>query len=122
MAELPERPLIMMNFVSPTHSAFAPGKALAYGTLCRLICRQMEAPPGGWLLGHFYYLLRDGLSEREDMRCVYAILLNSSPIFSLALDGASILIPHYLMAIKHLVRPNSLGLDLNDSHTLACSL
>ncbi|ELR22787.1 Rap/ran-GAP protein [Acanthamoeba castellanii str. Neff] len=104
------RPLELLDVFGPwlfaacqLSEAFVVGKALAYGTLCRLVCRRTEAAPGSWLLGHFYRLLRDGLVARTDMRCAYAILLNSSLLFALALDGASVLIPHYLATIRHLI-------------------
>jgi hypothetical protein len=96
--------LFSLSFHVCVDRTFVVGKALAYGTLCRLVCRRTEAAPGSWLLGHFYRLLRDGLLAWTDMRCAYAILLNSSLLFALALDGASVLIPHYLAAVRHIVR------------------
>jgi hypothetical protein len=77
------------------------GITLAFGAICRLFCRRTPAFPLR-LLSHFYNVIRTGLMSTEKS-IWWTIIVNSYNIFSLALPGASSLIPYYVSKAKELL-------------------
>ncbi|KAF7287226.1 hypothetical protein GWI33_002045 [Rhynchophorus ferrugineus] len=88
-----------------TIDKYESGKAEALGTLCRIFCAKKtgeEILPV--YLARFYMAISQGLKSNSNSKecgeCMVAILMNSTDIFSLDLDGARILIPAYISALE----------------------
>jgi len=71
------------------------------------VCRHSQINLPKRLLAHFYDAIQLGLVEGSGTKVSWAILEHTANIFSLALPGASILIPAYLIEIKSIVRLTS---------------
>lgn len=56
---------------------------------------------------------------KYDVRCTYAIVANSTQLFSLGLEGASILIPCYIAATRYMVTGIKLDPVVLNFHTTA---
>ncbi|ENN80658.1 hypothetical protein YQE_02924, partial [Dendroctonus ponderosae] len=101
-----------------TIDKYESGKAEALGTLCRIFCSKKtgeEILPV--YLARFYLAVTQGLksnsSSRECGECMVAILMNSSNIFSLDLDGVRSLIPAYISALEIVLPDKDLKLGSN---------
>jgi hypothetical protein len=79
---------------------YSDGKAIAYGCMCRLMCRRHDQPIPENLLPHFYRLIIKGLLSK-DLKVYYAIIMNSSNIFNLPLPGCYVLIPTFISSIEN---------------------
>ncbi|RWS11211.1 Ral GTPase-activating protein subunit beta-like protein [Dinothrombium tinctorium] len=82
---------------------FESGQAEAIGALCRLFSSKKtgeEILPV--YLARFYLVLQHGLSTKENVRCLLlsSILMDSTKLFQLNLNGINILIPHFLRAME----------------------
>lgn len=83
---------------------FESGKAEALGTLCRIICSKKtgeEILP--MYLARFYMAVQVGLKvppNRECTETMVAILINSSDLFRLDLDGVRMLLPVFISALE----------------------
>lgn len=92
-----------------TIDKFESGRAEALGTLCRVMCAKKtgeEILPV--YLARFYLALQQGLKIGDTRDCgetVIAILMNSSDLFRLDLDGVRILVPAFINALE-VVLPN----------------
>ncbi|CAO3694673.1 unnamed protein product [Rhizopus microsporus] len=75
------------------------GKASAYGSLCRLMSQIPEENIPESYYAAFYKSIIKGLSS-GNLSIVYAILLNSSNLFTFPLPGIHILIPFFIEAIE----------------------
>ncbi|XP_049826190.1 ral GTPase-activating protein subunit beta isoform X3 [Aethina tumida] len=88
---------------------YEAGRAEALGTLCRIMCAKKtgeEILPV--YLARFYLAVLQGLklnSYRECGETMVAILLNSTDLFRLDLDGVRVLVPSFIAALE-LVLPN----------------
>eukprot|EP01114_Cavostelium_apophysatum_P016785 TRINITY_DN4844_c0_g1_i3.p1 TRINITY_DN4844_c0_g1~~TRINITY_DN4844_c0_g1_i3.p1 ORF type:complete len:1456 (+),score=431.48 TRINITY_DN4844_c0_g1_i3:258-4625(+) len=107
---------------------YTEGKAKAFGSLCRLICRHYVPYPGYYtpdILPHFYTTLHYALCNpaHDSDEISWAIVENSSNIFNLALPGATILIPYYLVEINRLLRGHPPPLEVRRRGIIiVCSL
>lgn len=88
-----------------TIDKYESGRAEALGTLCRIMCSKKtgeEILPV--YLARFYLAVQQGLkvaAQHKDCgETVIAILMNSSDLFRLDLDGVRILIPDYINALE----------------------
>lgn len=96
--ESPELP------ASLTIDKYESGKAEAIGALCRVFCAKKtgeEILPV--YLARFYLALQQGLKISPNRECgetLVSILLNSSDLFRLDLDGVQILIPSVISALE----------------------
>lgn len=81
-----------------TSSDFSDGRAIAYGCMCRMMCRRHDQPIPEDVFPHFYRLLVKGLCS-DDLKINYAIIMNSVGIFTLGLPGSYIIVPTYVAAI-----------------------
>lgn len=79
---------------------FNEGRALAFRSLGRIICRHSHINLPRKLLAHFYDAVQLGLIESSGTKVSHAILESSSSIFALALPGANVLIPAFLTEIR----------------------
>ena len=121
-----------LTFSQPAHSSltdladlplnltidkYESGRAEALGTLCRIMCSKKtgeEILPV--YLARFYLAIQQGLKIHNDRECgesMIAILINSSNLFRVDLDGVRILIPAFISALE-IVLPNK-DLKLNSS-------
>lgn len=64
-----------------------------------MMIRRHDRAPLPAYMDHFYLVIHRGL-QGNDASVIYEILSNSVDIFSLCLDGSTILIPAYLSAIS----------------------
>ncbi|CAO3638558.1 unnamed protein product [Cunninghamella blakesleeana] len=80
-------------------SKYDNGRAYAFGSLCRLVCRKPEEdlPPNFY--AHFYRCILKGLASENDA-IIQSIIQNSERIFAFSLPGVHILIPPYIHAIE----------------------
>lgn len=77
-------------------SEFAEGKAAAFGILCRIFCNpQSNVPFRKTYLEQFYVSVASGLNS--DSYSICTIFLNCGSLFSIGLDGALILVPHFVL-------------------------
>lgn len=87
-----------------TLEKFESGRAEALGILCRIMCSKItgeEILPV--YLARFYMSLQQGLRVRDDCICgedMVSILLNSSNLFRLDLNGVRMLLPTFINAIE----------------------
>jgi len=113
--------------------AFLNGKADAYGTVCRLICRWHLYTFPQKLLSHFYALVQEGLTNHSNSIVSYEILKHSSNVFNLALPGVNVLIPYYMREISRILSSDNIAASTSvnkaeakhvrmKSITLLCSL
>lgn len=95
-------------------SKYIKGRALAYASLCRLVCRHHPAYPEA-VLTHFYNTINQGLFMPPigGIDLSWGILSNSSNVFNLALEGAHVLIPSFLYRIKHLLKSRDISVPLD---------
>ncbi|XP_048586006.1 ral GTPase-activating protein subunit beta [Nematostella vectensis] len=83
--------------------SFEPGRAEAYGALCRIFCSQ---PSGQEIrpvyLSRFYLSIATGLLYNENCtgHVLCSILLNSPDLLRVNLQGVQILLPHLLSALE----------------------
>ncbi|RCI03744.1 Ral GTPase-activating protein subunit alpha-2, partial [Rhizopus stolonifer] len=87
-------------------SSFDAGKAIAFGSLCRLMSqRPEEKMPEGYYAA-FYKCILKGLAS-NDNTIIQSIIVNSERLFGFCLPGVHILIPSFIDAIeKHLLNDN----------------
>ncbi|KAK9876654.1 hypothetical protein WA026_014029 [Henosepilachna vigintioctopunctata] len=89
---------------SLTIDKFESGRAEALGTLCRIICAKKtgeEILP--MYLARFYMAIQMGLKIPPNKECsetMVAILINSSDLFRLDLNGIRILLPVFISALE----------------------
>ncbi|KXS13439.1 hypothetical protein M427DRAFT_366793 [Gonapodya prolifera JEL478] len=83
-------------------SRFSEGRAAAYCLLCRMMCRRHDQAIPEEFFSHFYRLVIKGFAS-DDAEVIYAIIRNSTNLFSLALPGCNILIPYTLRCIARLL-------------------
>lgn len=90
-----------------TIDKYEAGKAEALGTLCRIMCAKKtgeEILPV--YLARFYLSIQQGLkvsqslSSRECGESLVAILMNSSDLFRVDLDGVRVLLPAFITALE----------------------
>ncbi|XP_037072244.1 ral GTPase-activating protein subunit beta-like [Pollicipes pollicipes] len=90
-----------------TADKFERGRAEALGALCRVFCAKKTAEdilPS--YLASFYLVLHEALSDRETSEVsqnLAAILLNSSSLLQLDLDGVNCLLPALTDAVHHVI-------------------
>ncbi|KAL6045583.1 Rap-GAP domain-containing protein [Balamuthia mandrillaris] len=105
---------------------YLAGKANAYATLGRLVCRHHHNRLPLSFMVHYYRILLQGLSEPENTQCTSEIIVYSSDIFALGFEGSSILIPAYLDAIQYILfgnpKPAPSALVQRKALTIVCSL
>ncbi|KAJ8946712.1 hypothetical protein NQ318_006970, partial [Aromia moschata] len=100
-----------------TIDKYESGRAEALGTLCRIMCAKKtgeEILPV--YLARFYLAVLQGLKvppNRECGECMVAILLNSSGLFNLDLDGVRILVPAFITALEVVLPDKDLKLPGN---------
>ncbi|XP_044749908.1 ral GTPase-activating protein subunit beta isoform X3 [Coccinella septempunctata] len=98
---------------------FEGGKAEALGTLCRIICSKKtgeEILP--MYLARFYMAVQVGLKvppNRECTETMVAILMNSSDLFRLDLDGVRMLMPVFISALEIVLPEKDLKLNASIS-------
>mmetsp|Transcript_43818 Transcript_43818/g.61588 ORF Transcript_43818/g.61588 Transcript_43818/m.61588 type:complete len:1380 (+) Transcript_43818:2-4141(+) len=104
--------------------AFVDGKAEAYKILCRIFCRSHIRPLPLDLLSHFYAVIQQGLTTRDNKNLVQnEIFRHSSNIFNLGLPGVNILIPYYLVEIRRVLTGEGRSNDVKErAAILLCSL
>ncbi|RWS27777.1 Ral GTPase-activating protein subunit beta-like protein [Leptotrombidium deliense] len=84
---------------------FETGQAEAMGALCRLFASKKtnEDIPAAYL-ARFYLCLQHGLSIKPiHIQCLSSIILNSTKLFQLNLNGINLLIPHFLKAMDTII-------------------
>ncbi|XP_030759935.1 ral GTPase-activating protein subunit beta isoform X2 [Sitophilus oryzae] len=101
-----------------TIDKYESGKAEALGALCRIFCAKKtgeEILPV--YLARFYMAVFQGLksatNSKECGECMVAILMNSTDIFSLDLDGVRTLIPAYISALEIVLPDKDLKISGN---------
>lgn len=98
---------------------FESGKAEALGTLCRIICSKKtgeEILP--MYLARFYMAVQVGLKippNRECTETMVAILMNSSDLFRLDLDGVRMLLPVFISAMEIVLPEKDLKINASIS-------
>lgn len=98
LSDFPELPTCL------TIDKYESGRAEALGTLCRIMCAKKtgeEILPV--YLARFYLSVQQGLKILPNKGCgetVIAILMNSSDLFRLDLDGVRILMPAFINALE----------------------
>lgn len=113
LTESPELPL------SLTIDKYESGRAEAIGALCRVFCAKKtgeEILPV--YLARFYLALQQGLKIPPNRECgetLVSILLNSSDLFRLDLDGVQVLIPSVISALEIVLPEKDLKLKSNVS-------
>ncbi|KAJ3222533.1 Ral GTPase-activating protein subunit alpha-2 [Clydaea vesicula] len=80
---------------------YSDGRAIAYGLLCKMMCRRHDQPIPENAFSHFYRLLIKGLST-DDSKIIIAILMNSTQMFTLCLPGSCITIKAFIKAVERL--------------------
>ncbi|CAO3607595.1 unnamed protein product [Cunninghamella echinulata] len=89
-------------------SKYDNGRAYAFGSLCRLVCRKPEEHLPDSFYAHFYRCVLKGLASENDL-IIQSIIQNSERIFAFSLPGVHILIPPFIHAIeKQLLDGNTL--------------
>ncbi|KAI9342555.1 hypothetical protein BDR26DRAFT_270352 [Obelidium mucronatum] len=81
---------------------FGDSRELAFGCICRIMCRRHDQMFPLDSLAHFYRIILKGL-ESEDPIIFTAILTNSTNIFTVLLPGSHMLIPAFIKAIKYML-------------------
>ncbi|XP_013140740.1 PREDICTED: ral GTPase-activating protein subunit beta [Papilio polytes] len=77
--------------------SYQPGRAVALGTLCRVICsKQCREEVVAPYLARAYAALQRGL---QDPATAAAIVLDAADIFRLDLDGVLVLVPDFITAL-----------------------
>ena len=108
LANTQNRPLLLIDVFGPLlceiimqsgGEILIPGKSIAFGALCRILCRQTDSVPEV-ILEYVYSVLARELESNPLSPTTYEIIGNCGAIFSLALPGAQKLIPYFLAAIK----------------------
>lgn len=110
--ELPNVP------TSLTIDKYEGGRAEALGTLCRIMCSKKtgeEILPV--YLARFYLAVQQGLkiTNRECGESMVSILINSSDLFRLDLDGVRVLLPAFISALEIVLPDKDLKLNSNIS-------
>ncbi|CAG8501724.1 8669_t:CDS:10 [Funneliformis caledonium] len=82
--------------------AFAPGRVLAYGGLCKIMSFRHHNDFDDSYYHHFYRALLKGLSD-YDNSIIYAIINNSAKLFSQCLPGINILYRSFIESIRNLL-------------------
>ncbi|CAG8686339.1 4544_t:CDS:10, partial [Ambispora leptoticha] len=82
--------------------AFAPGRALAYGGICKMMSRKQDQEVPNIYYSHFYRALLKGLSD-TDTSITYAIINNSTRLFAQVLPGSNILFYRFIESILNLL-------------------
>ena len=88
---------------APSASDFEAGQAEAVGALCRLFSsKRTDEEVSPVFLARFYLVIQHGLALREALKpsVLTSILINSTKLFQLDLNGVNILIPHYIRALE----------------------
>ncbi|KAL3276294.1 hypothetical protein HHI36_024193 [Cryptolaemus montrouzieri] len=104
---------------SITIDKFEAGRAEALGTLCRIICAKKtgeEILP--IYLARFYMAIQMGLRIPPNKECsetMVAILINSSDLFRLDLNGVRMLLPVFISALEIVLPEKDLKLTSNVS-------
>ncbi|CAB4411161.1 unnamed protein product [Rhizophagus irregularis] len=80
--------------------AFAPGRALAYGGLCKIMSRRHHESNKSY--PDFYRTMMKGLTD-SDRTITYAIINNSTKLFSQGLPGINILYRPFIESIRNLL-------------------
>jgi hypothetical protein len=81
---------------------YEAGQSEAVGVLCRLISsKRSDEDISPVYLARFYLVVQNGLnlSNRKPL-VMTSILMNSTRLFQLDLNGVNILIPHFLQALE----------------------
>ncbi|CAG8449369.1 5481_t:CDS:10 [Cetraspora pellucida] len=81
--------------------AFAPGRALAYAGLCKMMSQRQDQEFDEAFYPHFYRALLKGFSD-QDISITLAIVNNSTKLFSRGLPGYSILYQSFIEAIRNM--------------------
>ncbi|KAJ3243063.1 Ral GTPase-activating protein subunit alpha-2 [Chytriomyces hyalinus] len=82
-------------------SEYTESKMLAYGLVCRTMCRRHDQTLPVDCLPQFYRILLKGL-DSEDVRIPSSILTNAETIFTSLLPGCHILIPSFIATVKRM--------------------
>lgn len=108
---------------SLTIDKYEGGKAEALGTLCRIMCAKKtgeEILPV--YLARFYLAVQQGLKlsanlnhNRECSESMVSILMNSSDLFRVDLDGIRVLLPDFINALEIVLPDKDLKLGKNVS-------
>lgn len=101
-------------------SKFEPGRAEAYGALCRIFCSHrsgQEMRPV--YLSRFYLALAIGLlySESCTGHVLCSILLNSADLLRVDLQGVQVLLPHLITALETVLPRKEVQIRCNVSTT-----
>ncbi|KAL9952137.1 hypothetical protein ACROYT_G039347 [Oculina patagonica] len=101
-------------------SKFEPGRAEAYGALCRIFCSHrsgQELRPV--YLSRFYLALAIGLlySESCTGHVLCSILLNSADLLRVDLQGVQVLLPHLINALETVLPRNDVQIRCHVSTT-----
>ncbi|KNC97790.1 uncharacterized protein SPPG_06786 [Spizellomyces punctatus DAOM BR117] len=80
---------------------YAEGRAIAYESICKMMCRRHDQPFPEDYFSHFFRLLAKGFAS-DDRKVVYAILANCRKLFALGLPGSYILIQPFMKCIRNL--------------------
>ena len=81
---------------------YEAGQSEAVGVLCRLISsKRSDEDISPVYLARFYLVIQNGLNlSAKKPRVMMSILMNSTRLFQLDLNGVNILIPHFLQALE----------------------
>ncbi|CAG8550729.1 15140_t:CDS:10, partial [Acaulospora colombiana] len=104
--------------------AFAPGRALAYAGLCKMMSRRPDKDFDEAYYSHFYRALLKGLSD-PDGSITLAIINNSTKLFSQCLPGSNILYKSFIETIRNLLLKDDVNipeLTRQNAITILCSL
>jgi hypothetical protein len=105
-------------------SIFAPGRALAYGGLCKLMSRHHDQPFHEEYYYHFYRAMLKGLTDR-DTSITFAIINNSTKLFAQGLPGCQILVHSFIEAIRSVLQKTDAHISemtRQNAVTILCSL
>ncbi|KAI8362756.1 hypothetical protein BD560DRAFT_178321 [Blakeslea trispora] len=99
--------------------SFNAGKAVAYGSLCRLMShRPEEKVPEGYYAA-FYKSILEGLAS-DNNTIVHSILINSERLFSSCLPGVHILIPSFIDTIERQLLNDNIPPDVSPMVKKSC--
>ncbi|KAJ3147009.1 Ral GTPase-activating protein subunit alpha-1 [Geranomyces michiganensis] len=79
----------------------AAGRAIAYGCMCRMMCRRHDQPFPNDYYAHFYRLLVKAFAG-DDAQVLTNVFANCKHLFTLGLPGSFILIEPFMRCIKRL--------------------
>ena len=90
--------------IETSFDTFESGKAEALGTLCKIMQEVGDEEILPAYLARFYLSIQANLSDNTVNEITANIIVNSSKLFTLNLDGVHVLLPNYINSLGYLTR------------------